>query len=51
MNELFSMGNQKIRNYFLFYITNVKLLKGKYFVKIFEEESNVCIFKDILEVL
>ena len=50
MNELFWMGNQKIRNYFLFYISNITLLSGKYFIKIFEEETNNCIYKDIIEI-
>lgn len=50
MNELICMTGQLIRNYFLFYISDIFLSKGKYIIKIIDEDTDFCIFKDILEV-
>ena len=50
MKEIFVMANQMIRNYFLFYVSNLYLKKGKYYVKIFEQQTKNCIFKDIIVV-
>ncbi len=49
-NELYSLLNQDIYNYWVFYISNISLKKGKYHIKIIESNSKQCIFSDILKI-
>ena len=49
-NEIFRLGNQSFYNYWYFYVTNLFLEPNKYSIKIYETNTNKCIFNDILEV-
>jgi hypothetical protein len=49
-NEIFRLGNQRFYNYWYFYVTNLFLEPNKYSIKIYETNTNKCIFNDILEV-
>lgn len=49
-NKSFSLTNQKIFNYWLFYVSNVKLKNGLYLVEICESDNNRKIFSNILEI-
>jgi hypothetical protein len=49
-NEIFRLGNQYFYNYWYFYVTNLFLEPKKYSIKIYETNTNKCIFNDILEV-
>jgi hypothetical protein len=44
------LNNQSIFRYWLFYYSNIHLLKGKYQTSIVESQSKRIIFNDILEV-
>jgi hypothetical protein len=49
-NEIVQLNNQKIFNYWLFYISNLILKEGIYKVEIYESENNRKIFSNILKI-
>jgi hypothetical protein len=49
-NEIFRLGGQNFYGYWYFYVTNLFLEPNKYSIKIYETNTNKCIFNDILEV-
>jgi len=49
-NHLYALQNQKIYNYWYFYISDIILDPKKYLIRIEESDSRRCIFSDILEV-
>lgn len=49
-NESFHLTNQKIFNYWLFYISDVKLKEGLYEIEIYESNDNRKIFSNILKI-
>jgi hypothetical protein len=48
--EINRLGNQNLYDYWYFYISNLSLEPKKYSIKIFENDTNRCIFNDILNV-
>jgi hypothetical protein len=49
-NEIHRLGNQNFYGYWYFYISNLFLEPKKYSIKIFETDTNRCIFNDILNL-
>ena len=48
--EMFRLGHRDLYLYQIFYIDQIFLDPGRYTVKIFETETDRCIFNDILDV-
>ena len=49
-NKLFLLENQKIHNYWFFFISNVHLEKNNYIVNIVESDTKVKIYNNVLSV-
>lgn len=49
-NVLFKLENQDLNAYWLFYISNLYLHQGSYFIEIYRKENNHKIFNSILKV-
>lgn len=47
---IFDLSGRNIKHYFLFYVDSIFLPKGKYIIKITEDDDNYCIFRDIIEI-
>jgi hypothetical protein len=48
--EILRLSQQDFHRYWLFYIDEINLDRGKYLIKIFESSSQKCIFNDILQI-
>jgi hypothetical protein len=48
--EVYRLSNQNFYNYWSFYLSDIFLESKKYRIKIFETNTNKCIFSDVLEV-
>jgi hypothetical protein len=48
--EVYRLSSQNFYNYWYFYLTHIFLEPKKYKIKIFETNTNKCIFSDVLEV-
>lgn len=48
--ELFRLGGQYFYNYWYFYLSDITLVPKKYLIKIYETNTQKCVFNDILEV-